>query len=136
MQQECMTACVLPTDFDSFGDLSDYVLKRVTSSSSAFIFFITGQYWKVSINTCERERNKRDRSESIRIKAMRPKQKRPKQQKKYLSLGSNKEELLEFLLQDWSSNERHIRQIGEKEVLIMVKAGAYKVSDCNSSLMC
>ena len=41
-------------------------------------------------------------------------QKLPKQQKKYLSPGSSKEELLEFLLQDWSSNERHIRQIGEK----------------------
>ena len=58
-------------------------------------------------------------------------QKLLKQQKKYLSPGSSKEELLEFLLQDWSSNERHIRQIGEKEVFITVKAGAYKIYNCN-----
>ena len=67
---------------------------------------------------------------------MRPEQKLPKQQKKYLSLGSNKEELLEFLLQDWDTNERHIRQVGEKEVFITVKAGAYKIYNCNNSLMC
>ena len=67
---------------------------------------------------------------------MRLEQKLPKQQKKYLSLGSNKEELLEFLSQDWSSNERHIRQTGEKEAFISVKAGAYKIYNCNNSLMC
>ena len=67
---------------------------------------------------------------------MRPEQKLPKQQKKYLSLGSRKEELLEFLLQDWSTNERHIRQIGEKEVFIMIKAGTYKIYNCNNNLMC
>ena len=58
---------------------------------------------------------------------MRSEQKLSKQQKKKLSLDSNKEELLEILLEDWSSNERHIRQIGEKEVFITVKVGAYKI---------
>ena len=104
----------LPTAFDTFGDLSDYVLKRITSYSSALIFCITDQYQKASIKSCER--NKWSRSGSIRIKALRPmsisyEHKLPKQQKKYLSPGSSKEELLEFLLQDWSSNECHIRQI-------------------------
>ena len=66
---------------------------------------------------------------------MRPEQKLLKQHKKYLSLGSSKEELLEFLLQDWSSNERH-RQIGEKEVFITLKAGAYKSDNYSNSLMC
>ena len=37
---------------------------------------------------------------------------------------------------DWSSNEGHIRQIGEKELLIMVKAGTYKIYNSNNSLMC
>ena len=67
---------------------------------------------------------------------MRPEQKLPKQQKKYLPLGSNKEELLEFLLHDWSSNECHIRQIREKEEFIAVKAGAYEIYNCKNSLMC
>ena len=66
----------LPTSFNTFGDLSDYVLKGIASSSSALIFFITDQYWKVSIKSCER--NRRGRSGSIRITAMKPEQKLPK----------------------------------------------------------
>ena len=95
----------LPKGFHTFRDLSDYVLKKVTSNSSAHIFFIIDQYWKVSIKSCEH--NKQGRSGSIKFTAMRTEKKLPKQQKKYLSLGSNKEELLDFLLQDWSNNERH-----------------------------
>ena len=34
----------LPIGFDTFTYLSDYVLKRITFSSSAYIFFITAQY--------------------------------------------------------------------------------------------
>ena len=87
----------------------------------------------MSIKSCEG--TKRSRSGSIRIRVKRPEQKLLKQQNKYLSLDSKKEELLEFLLQDRSSNERHIRQIGEKEVFITVKTGAYKIYNCNNSLM-
>ena len=119
----------LPTGFYTFRDLSDYVLKRITSNSSTPIFFITDQYWKVSSKSCER--NRQGRSGSIRITAIRPEQKLPKQQKKYLSLSSNKEELPEFLLQDWSSNQLHISQIREKEVFITVKAGANKIYNYN-----
>ena len=78
----------LKTGFGIFGDLSDYVLKRITFNGSALIFFITDQYWKVSIKSCER--TKRSRSGSIRITAMRLEEKLPKQQKKYLSLGSKR----------------------------------------------
>ena len=62
---------------------------------------------------------------------MRPEQKLPSNK----TSTSSKEEPLEFLLQDWSSIECHIRQIWEKEVFIMVKAGAYKIYNCNNSLM-
>ena len=41
------------TGFDTFGDPSDYVLKRITSNSSAPFFFITDQYRKVSIMSCQ-----------------------------------------------------------------------------------
>ena len=66
---------------------------------------------------------------------MRLEQKLSKEQKKYHSLGSNKEKLLEILLQDWSSNQHHIRQIGEKEVFMTVKTVADKIYNYNNSLM-
>ena len=75
----------LKTGFGILRDLSDYVLKRITFNGSALTFFITDQYWKVSVKSCER--TKRSRSGSIRITAMRFEEKLPKQQKKYLSLG-------------------------------------------------
>ena len=75
---DCM--CIirqLPPSFDTFRDLSDCFLKRITSNSVALIFFTTDQYWKVSIKSCES--TKQSRGESIRIAAMRPEQKLPKQ---------------------------------------------------------
>ena len=50
----------LPTGFDNFQGISDYVLKRITSHSSAliFFFFTTDQYWKVSTKSCERTKQK------------------------------------------------------------------------------
>ena len=49
----------LPTGFDNFEEgISDYVLKRITSNSSALIFFTTDQYWKVSTKSCERTKQK------------------------------------------------------------------------------
>ena len=75
---DCM--CIirqLPTNFDTFRDLSDCFLKRITLNSIALIFFTTDQYWKVSIKSCES--TKQSRGESIRITAMRPEQKLPKQ---------------------------------------------------------
>ena len=69
----CDGVCIiiqLTTGFDTFGELSDSVLKRITSNTSAQIFSMTDQYWKVSIKSCER--NRWGRNGSIRVKAMRP----------------------------------------------------------------
>lgn len=92
----------LPSGFETFGEVSEYVLKRITSNDAKNIFFVTDQYWDQSIKNCER--NRRAATGSIRVTASRPDQKLPKQMKKYLSLGSNKEELVDFLLEDWKSN--------------------------------
>ena len=43
----CDGMCIiiqLTTGFDTFGDLSDYVLKRITSNTSAQIFSMANQY--------------------------------------------------------------------------------------------
>ena len=100
----------LPTGLETFGDLSECVLKRITSNDSSHIFFVTDQYWKHSIKSCERS-NRRVNTGSIRVTVIRHEKKLPKQMKKYLSVGESKEELVEFLLKDWSSNSTHINKI-------------------------
>ena len=108
----------LPNGLETFGALSECVLKRITANDSEHVFFITDQYWNHSIKFSER--NKRATTGIIRITASQPDQKIPKQFKKYLSLGSNKEELVAFLLKDWSSNNRSIRYIQNKYRLYLV----------------
>ena len=104
----------LPNGLETFGEVSEFVLKRITANDSEHIFFITDQYWNHSIKSCER--NRRATTGSIRITASRPDQKIPKQLKKYLSLGSNKEELVDFLLKDWSSNNRNTQYIRNRYI--------------------
>ena len=87
----------LPCGIETFGQLSDFVLKRITTNESAHIFFITDQYWDLSIKSCER--NRRAPSDSIRVTASRRDQKIPKQIKKYLSVGANKKELIEIFFE-------------------------------------
>ena len=100
----------LPTGLETFGDLSECVLKKITSNDSSHIFFVTDQYWKHSIKSCERN-NRRANTGSIRVTVIRHEQKLSKQMKKYMSVGENKEELVEFLLKNWSSNSTHINKI-------------------------
>ena len=70
----------VPTGFEVFGQLSDYILKRITSNPSTNIFFTADQYWDASIKSCERSR--RVNGGLIRITASRRDQKLPKQFKK------------------------------------------------------
>ena len=95
----------LPSGIETFGELSKYALKRITNNNSPHVFFVTDQYWKQSIKSCER--NRRANAGSIRLTATRCDQKLPKQLKKYLCVGENKEELVDFLLNDWSTNGDH-----------------------------
>ena len=71
----------LPTGLETFGDVSDYVLKRITSNDAEKIFFVTDQYRDQSIKNCERSR--RAATGSIKVTASRSDQKLPKQIKKY-----------------------------------------------------
>ena len=100
----------LPTGLETFGDLSESVLKRITSNDSSHIFFVNDQFWKHFIKSCERN-NIRANTGSICVNVIRHEQKLPEQMKKYLSAGENKEELAELLLKDWSSNSTRNNKI-------------------------
>ena len=56
----------LSTGLETFGDLSERVLKRITSNDTFHIFFVTNQYWKHPIKSCERK-NRRANTGSIRV---------------------------------------------------------------------
>ena len=90
---------------ETFGDLSLYVLRTIISNDSDHIFFITDQYWKDSIKSCER--NRRANTGSIRLITARLEQKLPKRMKKYISVDANKEDLIDFLLNDWRTNKNY-----------------------------
>ncbi|CAB4021755.1 Hypothetical predicted protein [Paramuricea clavata] len=75
-----------------FGEISEYVLKRITSRPGKVIYFVTDQYLDDSLKGSERQRQAA--SGSIWIHLTRRDQKRPKQFKKYLSDGVNKVDLL------------------------------------------
>ena len=83
---------------NTFGDISDYILNQVMKYPAPKIFFVTDQYNRQSIKSFERE--KRAITGVIRVAASRRDQPRPKQLKKYLSHGTNKIELVQFLLKD------------------------------------
>ena len=71
----------LPPGLNTFGDISDLILKRITSSHAQQVYFITDQYLENSVKSCER--NRRGASGDVTITAARRNQPSPKQMKKF-----------------------------------------------------
>ena len=69
------------------------------------IFFIIDQYQKNSIKSCKR--NRRANTGSTHLTPARLQQKLPKQMKIHLSIDTNKEELIDFLLNDWKTKKNY-----------------------------
>ena len=95
--------------------------------------FITDQYFETSIKGGERER--RASTGQIRITAGRCDQPAPKQFKKYLAVGANKTELLEFLVKDWR-HPRHAPVLREKTIYFTLKYEAYEISLTDNEIQC
>ena len=73
----------------------------------------------------------------IRITASIRDQKLPKQFKKYLAVGENKQELIEFLLADWSTQAQHHHQIiSEKTIFFTTKKDAFKIKVLGEETQC
>jgi hypothetical protein len=83
------------TSLETFGDISKYVLERVTSGQHRFTYFTTDQYREDSLKSCERKRRAPEGSISIQI--TRRDQKIPKQFKKFLDNGCNKVDLVRLV---------------------------------------
>ena len=116
----------LASCLEIFGCLSDFILTHITNNSYSNIFFTMDQYWDTSIKSYER--NQRATSGSIRVTASRRDQKLPKQFKKYLSVGVNKQELIDFLLLDWSTYPKHHQLIRNKTIYFTKRKDAFKLN--------
>ena len=93
---------------DTFGSLAEYILQNIITSAlksnSKRVDFVSDRYPEVSIKNLER--SKRAEVGSTVIQILGAKQKVPRQFKKFLSVGRNKESLIEFLFQHFRLMEQ------------------------------
>ena len=124
----------LPEEVNTFGDVSDHILNRITKNISRWVFFESDQYDPASIKSLEREA--RSRSGQIRTTLRQREQKVPVNFEKFLNNSKNKLELMDFLESDWSSTLRCAECIGDKEILVTVKNDGYKIFCRNNIPSC
>ena len=86
---------------ETFGELAEKVIRIIISSAKKAqgerVDFICDTYPTISIKNAERK--KRSMLGATRVRIGSPTQKVPRQFKKFLSLGENKEALIEFIFQ-------------------------------------
>ena len=122
----------LPPTLVTFGDISDYVLKKIMKDSSRICFFVTNYYLPESVKSLER--NARSKIGLLRMESSRRDQPRPKQFDKFLRLSQNKIDLLSFLIKDWSSNTDHCQVLDGKELYITFKDKAFCINAHHNQL--
>ena len=116
----------IPPTLETFGDLSDYLLKTIMHGSCRVSFFVTDHYLPKSVKSMERDR--RSNIGLLRMIASRRDQPRPKQFDKFLRHSSNKLDLIKFLVNDWSTNNQHALILNEKEVYVTCEDKAYCIT--------
>jgi len=118
----------------TFGDVSEFLLKRITSGSFPIIYFVTDQYKTGSIKSFDRSRQGCE--SSIRINIQRREQKRPKQWAKFLKDGRNKTALIEFIMKDWPHKTRFVNLILSKTIFVNVESKFFFLPVVNGTVLC
>ncbi|KAJ8048480.1 hypothetical protein HOLleu_00812 [Holothuria leucospilota] len=97
----------------TFGVLPDQILRMLLffarSNGSKFVHFVRDRYMNNSIKNAERVKRGSCGVELIKIYA--DEQSVPKQWKKFLSGGSNKEALIEYLFKKWSNESNTLGDV-------------------------
>ena len=92
---------------ESFGKFAMHSLKNLINLAMYHhvntVHFVTDTYPEHSIKNCERNRRK-GKEDSVIIRIINSEQRIPNQFKKFLSVGKNKENLVEFLFEEWKKN--------------------------------
>ena len=124
----------LPKMLKTFGDISDYILKKVLRDPARAAFFVTDYYLEDSIKSMERD--SRSTYGTIRMKVVRREQAIPKQWKKFLRNSENKLDLIDFLLYDWSTNSKHSQLLDGKEFYMTIRDEAHCISLVHGVISC
>ena len=88
----------LPPTLVAFGDISDYILRKVMKTPSRLSFFITDHYLEDLVKSLKRRC--RPDIGLIRMKASKRDQRVPKQFNKFLRLSLNKIGMVKYLIED------------------------------------
>lgn len=113
----------LPTQLATFGDVSNSLLKKVTTTSHRISFFVTDQYDQLLIKTLERK--KRAGSGEIQLKPSMRDHKTLSQFKKFLAKSQNKVDLVRVLIEDLSTNPYYIHGIRNRKIYETVEEEAF-----------
>ena len=116
----------------SFGNVSEYLLRKIMSDQSKTVYFVTDQYTDGSIKSYERAR--RSLAGSMRYRVERRDQLRPKQWSKFLKDSNNKTELIHFFLKDWSHQTRYLGMFTGRNLYVNVESKFYKLSIVNNQV--
>ena len=116
----------------TFGEILEYLWKKITSSSCSTSFFVTDFYLADSVKSMERDCRSKT-SGSLRVKIMRRDEAIPKQFSMFLRDAKKKKlEFLDFLIKDWSTNEKYCCQFDKKEIYFTIRDQAFRIS-CNQN---
>ena len=124
----------LPKILKTFGDISDYILKKLLHESTRATFFVTDNYLEDSIKSMERD--SRSAYGTIRMKVMKRQQVIPKQWKKSLRNSENKLDLIDFLWHDWWTNLKHSHQLDGKELYMTIRDEVHCISSVHGLITC
>ena len=118
----------------TFKEVADVVLKQLVSAavfySSKRVDFVTDRYPTLSTKTAEREKRASSGTQALKIYG--PSQDVPKQWKKFMSLGQNKEQLVEILFTCWcNANPESFRNV---QLLVAHKELCHKIQSVNNIL--
>lgn len=109
---------------ETFGELAVAILQQVcalaTKNKCSRVDFLTDCNPALSIKNTERARRAEAGSQTIKIYSK--DQKTPKQFKKFLSNGSNKEALIDFLLSTWREASSKLQP---RNLIIFTTSGEY-----------
>lgn len=103
---------------ERFSGLAEMVFNRILlhAGGARRIDFVGDRYPNISIKNIERE--KRGRGGHLIVNISSPQQLCPKQWKKFMSIGSNKEGFMSFLVNEWSTNQAYAQKIGNRTLYI------------------
>ena len=96
----------IPSTFKTFGEISDYLLRKILSGSANTANFVTDHHLPRSIKSMER--NRRSMIGTIRVIPKRRDQPKPKQLQRFLANAENKLDFIKFLANEWSTNDNHV----------------------------